>query len=184
MAELDFSRIVTINADGDKTTSLVIGVFKGNVSITIWTRSNNAGPVVKIPLPRSALTHIKECLQKILTGSPGSKIGTSFTKWDNETKKSSPLGVLHVGRDDKAHICLAVQAPSFPSMKFTLKTPGSFDSSEPLTDVQRSELSARTLIDQLNTDIPVAIALTSEKREGIPQNNRNSSQNRDSGFSF
>ena len=174
MSDLVFDRIVSITSENDKNTVLQIGVYQGNASATVWASGNNR-PLVKIGLPRATLTYLKEYLQKILISKPGERYGITFTKWDQETKKSNQLGTIYIGRDDKAIVCLAVQAVGVPPAKFPLKVSGGFDSSDPMTDVHRSELAARTLIDQLSVDIPVAIQLTSVKRD--IQRGGNNSQN-------
>jgi hypothetical protein len=163
VTELNFDRIVNLNAESDKKTSLNIGVWKGNASLTIFADGRQA---VRIPLNRHALVSLEEGLSGILAAAqPSTKTSWAFNKWDNETKKSSQLGAVYIGRDDKALLYVGIQAPGITSLKFPIKTPISFDKGEnPLSDLHRSELGGRTLLKQLSTDIPFAILLTSEKR--------------------
>lgn len=165
MADLDFGRMATYNAEGDKNTTLQIGVYMGHPSINVWS---NRSQVVRIPTPRSFLVLMKQLLRKAISGKPGDKNSVSFTKWDQETKKSTQLGVLYVGRDDKAVIYIGLQVQGHPPTKFPIKAPISFETGEPMSDHQRSELGAETLIEQLTHDIPTAMALTNFKRTDMP----------------
>lgn len=161
-AELDYNNIININADGDRSTSLKVGVWQGNASISVWA---NSSQVVRFSTPRTFQVLLREALEKLLVGKPGEKYPFTFNKWDQDTKKSVPLGSLQVGRDDKAMFYFGVQTTGHPPMKFVLKAPISFDTADPMSDVQRSELAAKTVVEQLKTDIALAIANTSVKRQ-------------------
>lgn len=166
MPELNFDKIISLNAEGDKATSASIGVFNGYASLTVWSSSLKGAPLVRIPLGRATLVKLRHDLQKLInSGKPGDNFGYNFSKWDNETKTSSNIGSVRMGRDDKALFAIGVQIPKHPPIKFVLKTPISFDTSEAMSDVQRSELAAQTMVDQLTYDVPYALALTSFKRE-------------------
>ena len=162
MAELSFDRIISINAENDKNTSLNMGVWQGNASLTVFA---NRAQAARIPMSRTFQVALASDLQKLLGGKPNDKNTFNFTKWDPDTKKSNPLGSVVVGRDDKAMIYIGVVSPGHSPMKFVLKSPISFDKSEPMSDIQRSELATLTLIAQLTVDIPHAILLTSFKRD-------------------
>lgn len=164
--EYDHNNILRLTSEADKKVSLQLGVYNGYASITI---RDDKDTIVRFSLPRSFLVFLKEELHKVLAGTPSFRKSAAFNKWDNEAKKVTQLGNIYVGRDDKAIIYLGIQAPGRTAIKFVLKTPFSFDSGEPLTDVQKSELTARTLIEQLTVDIPTAMIITSFKREGFPQ---------------
>jgi hypothetical protein len=179
MPEYDYNRIVSVNAENDKNTSLQMGVWNGNATITVFSNRNQ---VARLPMNRFFLVDMTRQIRKLLIGKPGDKYSWGFTKWDNEAKKSHPVGSLVVGRDDKALIYLGVQVTGHPPMKFLLKTPISFDSSTPMSEVDRSDLAAETLIQQLTVDIPQAIINTTYKRTDIG-GNRSGSGNGGSGQS-
>ena len=162
-AELDHNNIISLTAEGDRTTQLRIGVWQGNASISVWANSKQ---IFRTAAPRALLEDMADQLQKIVLGAPGSKENFTFSRWDNETKKLVALGSLTVGRDDKALIYLGIQAPNNPPVKFLFKSPISFEhGTTPMTDVERSELAARTAIAQLKLDIPIASILTNYKRQ-------------------
>ena len=162
VTELDFNNIINIQADGDRNTVFKVGVWQGNANITVW--SNNT-QVFRTNAPRTFLKLLRESLESILAGKPSDKKPHTLSRWDRDAKKFVPLGSLQIGRDDKAMIYFGVQAPGHPPMKFILKAPVSFDTDPPMSDVQRSELSARTVLEQLKDDIGSAIANTSVKRQ-------------------
>lgn len=162
MTELDFNRMVNLTAEGDRATTLSLGVYMGNASISVFSNKTN---VARLPLPRSGLYKLMKNLEAVIAGAPGMKIGTSFSKYDFETKKSTALGVLYIGKDDKSCIYFGVQAPNNQPMKFPIRTPSSIDNSDPMDDVGRSILAAETIVEQLRHDIPTAMALTSQKRQ-------------------
>jgi len=164
MTELSYDRMININAEGDKNTSFNIGVWQGNVSLTVFSNRNN---VVRIPMNRTFQVSLMHELQKLLTGKPGDKESWNFSKWDPETKKSVPVGAVVVGRDDKAMFYIGVQSSGHAPMKFLLKAPISFDMSSPMSDVKRSELAAATIVEQLRIDIPHACMNTSFKRTDV-----------------
>ena len=182
MADYDHSRIVSFNSENDKNTSFQLGVYMGHPSITVWS---NRSQIVRFATPRSYLVLMKQFLRKALDGKPGESDAVIFTKWDQDTKKSVQLGVLYVGRDDKAVIYIGLQAQGHAAIKFPLKTPMSFDTKEPMSDRRKSELMAETLIEQLTYDIPMAISITSFKRTDMPARSGSSSNsNESSSFSF
>lgn len=161
MADLSFDRLFSANAENDKNTSLSLGVWQGNASISVFS---NRAQVARLPVPRTFQVSLKKALQVLLTSKPTDKKSWNFSKWDPETKKSFSIGTFVIGRDDKAIFFIGIAAPDHPPMKFILKSPISFDTSDPMTDVQRSELAVETLIEQLGFDIPMAVSLTSFKR--------------------
>ena len=161
MPELDYNRMISLIAENDKNTNLTIGVWNGNARISVFANRN---PVANLPLNRFSLVSIQEGLTKILSGAPNEKTSWNFTKWDPDTKKSSAIGTLYIGRDDKALLYLGISAPNNTPMKFLLRTPISADTGEPMSDVHRSELAGRTLLQQLMVDIPQAMLNTSFKR--------------------
>ena len=162
MSELDFNRMVNLTAEGDRATTLSLGVYMGNASISVFSNKTN---VARLPLSRVAVYKLMKNLESVIAGAPGMKIGTSFSKYDFETKKSTPLGMLYVGKDDKSCIYFGVQAPNNQPMKFAVRTPASIDNIEPMDDVARSILAAETIVEQLRNDIPHASNLTSVKRQ-------------------
>lgn len=178
--ELDFNRMISINSDGDKTISLSIGVYQGNASLVVFSNKQLAA---KFSFPRSFITKLKLQMISLISAAPGTKVNFTFSKWDADAKKSITIGNLIVGKDDKSILFFGVQVPNHPSMKFPMKSQISFDLSEPMSDPDRSVLAAQTIIDQLATDIPMALQLTSFKRD--PNVNRgnfsNSSATRSSG---
>lgn len=172
MSELDFSRMISFNAESDKNTTLQIGVYMGYASITVWSNRNQ---VVRIPTSRTLLVQMRKYFQKILSSKPSEKVSISFSRWDLDTKKSVSIGVVYIGRDDKSTIYIGIQAPGHSPMKFPIKSSLSFDTSEPMSDVERSELETESLIERLTTDIPVAMVQTSYKRN-MPQKEETSSK--------
>jgi len=164
MPEYDYNRMVSMTAENDKNTSLQIGVWNGNATVTVFANRNQ---VARLPLNRFGLVDLARQLRKILVGKPGDKYSWNFTKWDNETKKSHAIGSLVIGRDEKALIFFGVQAPGHAGMKFVLKTTMSVDSSTPMSDVDKSDLAAETIIQQLTIDIPQAMVNTMFKRTDI-----------------
>lgn len=165
IADYDHNRIVSLTAEGDKNTNLQIGVYQGNASLVVFA---NRTLVAKFSLPRSFLVLLRESVEKMAIGKPGEKIGMPVSRWDNEAKKSVPLGTIYVGRDDKALIYIGIAAIGQAPLKFLIRTPLSFDLSDPMSEVDRSILGAHTLIAQMTVDIPIAIMLTSIKRADLP----------------
>jgi hypothetical protein len=159
--EYDHNRIVNLTADGDKATTLSIGVFKGNASLVVFSNKSLAA---KFSLSRDLISAIRKKLISTVTAAPGTKVVLNFSKFDPDQKKWISTGALVIGKDDKSMVYFGVTAPNTPAMKFPMKTAPSFDFSEPLSDPDKSILKAETVIEQFTTDIPMALMLTSEKR--------------------
>lgn len=160
--ELDFGGIINLNADGDKATSLIIGVYQKNASLAVFS---NKKMIARFPFPRTFISMFKHKLEGVMKAAPGTKVNCVFSKYDNDTKKSSGIGNMIIGKDDKSIMYLGIQAPNHPNMKFLMKTPLSFDLSDPMSDADRSLVAAQTIVDQLTIDIPNAISATSFKRD-------------------
>lgn len=160
--EFDFNKIISVNAEGDRATTLQIGVWGGNASLTVFSNKQIAA---KFALHRDCITQMEDKLTEFLTAPPGAKVSIFFTKYDFDSKKSSNLGTMVIGKDDKQMFYFGVQAVGQPGMKFVLKSPPSFDLADPMTDQAKSLLAARSVINKLHLDIPMAITLTMHKRE-------------------
>ena len=151
----------SFKADNDPNMSLTISVYMGSLVLCVFMK----GPPCRFTVPRSAVSMLKKTITNTINGQPGQKTSFDFIKWDPETKKQEPIGNLVVGKDDKGMIYFGVTAPSMPPTKFTIKAPLGIDTSEPMSDVDRSLLGAETLIEQLAHDIPMAILMTTQKKE-------------------
>lgn len=182
MADLSFDRIVSYTSEGDKNTVFQLGVYMGYASITVWA---NRSQVAKFALSRARLVLLKQYTQAAISGKPNEKFGINFTKFDPDSKKWNQIGSLYIGRDDRALIYLVVMSAGHPAMKFPVKTELSFDTTDPMTDIRRSEIAAATLVEQLTVDIPTAMMLSNVKRDNIPRSGGQQSGGGDSsGFSF
>ena len=164
VADYDHNRMVNIGAEGDRSTSLSIGVYQGNASLVVFANKAN---VARFSLNRQRLVQIKEELISLITAAPGTKTHVPFTKWDIDSKKSIPIGNLFIGKDDKSVIYFGVQTPGHPPIKFSIKVGLGIDGAEPYTDAQKSVLAVKTIIDQFTTDIPYAMTLTSVKKNNV-----------------
>ena len=170
MTEYDFNTIVKLTADGDKDTTFNIGVYNGNASITVWSKSSI---VVKFSFPMTFITAFERELQHLLTMKPSEKVSFPVSKYNAELKKQDPVGTLYMGRDDKAIFFLGISVKGQPSMKFPINPFLSFDMGEPMSPVQRSELGVHTIIKQMKDYLPVAMALTNYKRTDVPRRTNN-----------
>ncbi len=166
--ELDHGNLIQLIADGDRETRMMMGVFRGNASLAVFANNKMQ---FRLPLNRAALIHFGSDMQKILDAKPGEKFGTGFTKWNPESKKQDPLGTVYIGRDEKGLFYIGIAAVGSSPIKFLVRTSPGFDrTSEPMAETDRSLLAMRTLIQQLSQDLPMAMMLTSYKRQ--PMNNR------------
>jgi hypothetical protein len=162
MPDLNFDRSIQLNAENDKNTSMQIGVWNGNASLTVFS---NRQVVVKVPMNRFFQVSLKQALDVLLSaGKPGDKRSWNFTKYDPDTKKSNPLASVFVGRDDKALFYVGITSPGHSPMKFPIRLSMGMDTGTPMTEVERSELAAVTIAQQLHFDIPLQASLTNFKR--------------------
>jgi len=151
----------SFKADNDPNLSLTLSVFMGSFVLCVFMQ----GPPCRLIVPRSGISWLKKTVTNTINGQPGQKTSFELGKWDHETKKKEPIGNLVIGMDDKGMIYFGVTAPSMPPTKFTIKAQLGIDSTPPMSDVDRSLLGAELLIEQLAHDIPMAMLLTTQKKE-------------------
>lgn len=167
MAELDHNRLLNFTAEGDKATSFSAGVYQGGASAVVFS---NRQLVAKFSWPRAFVYTLHLKMLEIAKAAPGTKIVFHFSTYNPELKKSEPKGSMVIGKDDKSICYFGVQVQGQPPMKFLLKTPMSFDTSDPMDDVARSQLMALSVAEILRSDFPMASMLTMVKRD--PQQGR------------
>lgn len=170
--EVDHSRMISLNADGDKATSLSFGVYEGNVSAIVFS---NKAVVAKFSINDVFLTKLISEFESLLTAAPGTKKIFTTNKYNMDTKKMDPGPTMVVGRDDKSLFYFGIQAPSQSSYKFTMKAPASFDMSPPMDDTARSLLAFETNLRILQSDIVIAKRVTYVKKTGGNNGNNNRS---------
>ena len=165
----DHNRLYSLTAAGEKGTALRLESFRGRLSFGVFQDNK---PPVKIQLPQGMTTVIVYALEKLLDGGPNATpIKISLSKFDIQTKTSTPDGDIVIGRDEKNMLYIGVWKPGVGAdgkLKFPLRLPLSFDVSADIDAVQQSVLAARDLITTLNHDARVAAVVSSFKRKMPP----------------
>lgn len=167
----DHNRLFNVNAEGNKDISLMLSVFGGSLSFSIFVKGE--GRPHKLSLSSGgAMALFKRILKQAINGSPNCKETMIFNSWDAVSKKANQTGSLTVGRDDRNMIYIGVTMPALTATKFVIKTGLGVDLSTPLSDIDKSVLAAEELVMKLETIVPTAMAITSFKREGGFTNNK------------
>jgi hypothetical protein len=171
LLELDFGKMYSWYAQDNKDISAVLGVFKGNASITVW---NNKSIALRIPLGPFHQVYLRSNLEKAFRLGPDQKTVGTFTKFDPKERKSSVVATVVFGRDSKNLLYIAMGAPGFQSTKFLFRLPMSID--PPENEVEGSELAAKTFISVLSDRLPIAQSLSCvARKDDGPNKNYNAS---------
>lgn len=162
--ELDFNKLVRLGADKDRESSLQLGVYRGMASIAIF--QGQGAPKVKIPLGNRMSAYVIPAYLKQLkeNANPDFKVSLPITKFNPDTKKRDQVATVVFARDDKNVPFIGVSAPGINPVKFPIRVPLDFDLSQ-MTIVDQSKLALDAFIDVFTRHVPVAMALTSFKRE-------------------
>ena len=163
VAELDYNNLFKATAEGDKDTSMSIGVFKGNASIVVF-KAKESRPAIKIGLPGEGRVILMKDARKILTGGPDQHISRTIYKWNPEEKKMESAGTIIIGRNDRNVAFIGISGPSFTGVRFPFRISGAW-SSESMTESEKSEFGLEHFINVIERDVPNAISHTSVKRE-------------------
>ena len=156
---LDFNRMISLNADKDKETTLTIGVYNGAPSIAVFQGAG--APKIKInfgkPENRAILPDYLESLRT--NPNPSYKVELPYTRFDMETKTRVVIATLVFARDDRNMPFIGVSAPNFTPSKFYIRPSLDFDmGARPM--VEQTGLAIKGIIDHLRMDIPMAQRLT------------------------
>ena len=151
----------SFKSDNDKDVNLTISVYMGNLVICVFRR----GPHVRFTLNRGTLHSLRKTLSQAVKGTPGQKACLIFNRLNKETRRPEKYGMIVIGMDDNRMLYIIIGSPDFPETKFILKAPFGIEPSEPISDAENSLLGAEILIEQLSHDIPVAMLLTTQKKE-------------------
>ncbi|CAA7617386.1 hypothetical protein [Magnetospirillum sp. SS-4] len=151
------------SAENDKETTLIISVFAGRLFLNIFKRGLDKPD--RLHIARIGCLSLKDSLQNAINGQPGEKREHAFCRRDHGSKKEEWSGTLVIGKDDKHMIYLGLVTPNVQASKFVITVPSDMEMSISGSDIDRSVLGARALIEQLSCDIPNAILLTTQKKE-------------------
>ena len=180
MVEYDFNGLLKLKADGDKTTSMNLGVYMGycNWSIFKGNATGGGGKFIKkisIGSQRKDSIFTIRCLQALRDNpKPGYKKTLTMRKWNDEAKKMELDATMTYGRDDKNIPYIGVSAPGMTAIKFPLTVNMNFDLGDTSPEEQYDAVLEGT-ISVFTTHLPIAVNLTSLKRPpnsgGYRQNN-------------
>jgi uncharacterized membrane protein YgcG len=163
--EMQVPRITQKVADGSE--ELNIGVFNGKLSLTIFS-GQGAPPVWKQSLSLDATYLFKKLLRTVLASQPGTKKSFTFTRFDQNTKKSVLDSSLVVGKDDKQVFFLEAQFTANGSprtLRFLLKSPAGVSTGEDYNDAARSTNRLGVIIEYIDQYLPLAALFTARKAE-------------------
>ena len=168
---LSHDRFLNCKAEGNKDISMTLSVYAGSLCLNIFKIGLDRP--VRLQFPRSGCVLLKDALHAAIDGQPGHKVEIDIKKFNRDSKRSEKVGTLVVGRDEAGMIFFGVVEQRIPPSKFLLRASGDMEISATITDSERSLLGARTLIEQLTTDIPMAMMLTSFKNQQPSQSYKN-----------
>lgn len=160
---LRYDRFVSCNADNNKDISMTLSVYVGSLCMNIFKSGLNRP--VRLQFPRSGCVLLKDALQSALNGQPGQKVEMDIKKFNRDSRRSEKAGSIVIGLDEESMIYIGVIEPTIPPSKFIIRASSDMEVSSSITDSEKSILGARTLIEQLSTDIPMAMMLTSLKNQ-------------------
>lgn len=164
--EQDFSRMFSVNAEGDRETRMQIGVYKGNAQMAIF--KGVGAPVVSVKLGQDMQMTgiIARLLREAIRMSPGTSDRMDITRWIQEESKSVPEQSLTIGRDEKGIIHITVSAPNFEAKKFPIRLPFKVNIASKKDFADQSAMAAAVLSeDILLKAIPNAMVASNEKRD-------------------
>lgn len=164
--ELDFNRLASFNSTEDRNTTLVLGVFKGLASLSMFAGQGGGRPAWRLALSnRMCWKVLPFFLKKLKEKGPEEKIELPVTRYNRDEKKVETYATLIFGRDAKNVAYIGVTGQGVTPAKFLIRLPLVFDLSQHMQMSEQSNLAIDSLVDILETQVPQAVSLTSFKRE-------------------
>ena len=162
--ELQLDRLASLRAE-DKSSSLNIGVFRGNASIAVFQGESKGPPPLKIPLgPRTSQSVIPHFLRQVAAGDPETRKEINFSSWNPETKKSEHLATLVIAKDDQNRPFIGITSPKLSgSVKAYIRIGLSYNLGD-LSQAEQAKLAIEGMVKLFERDVPHAMTLTSFKR--------------------
>ncbi len=119
--DLSFDRMWQSNADKDRNTTLVIGVYRGRASMNIFS-GQTGGPRLKLPLPKQHNVLFRTVFNHVRKTAPDSKITIPVTQWDQQEKKLKTIGHVTLGIDTTNMAYIGIQATGVEPVKFPIRS--------------------------------------------------------------
>ena len=161
--ELNHDDFLKLTAENDKEVQLNLSVYRGGTAFTVFRKGNKP---LRVGLDRVKLFKLAEMVNQAIAGSPNLKAAMNTSTFDPDSKKWTLANTVTIGKDDKNLIYIGITALSGSvSYKFIVKSPISWDMSDPMDDVARSHIASKALVEKLKFDIPMAMVVTKFKRE-------------------
>ena len=159
---------------------LAMSVFNGRVRFSIFPPkgSNARGLIFNQALQPSGLILFKDMLKKYDTMTPESRQNLMFMDWDQDAKQAKPKASLIFGKDEKQNYYFELQFKHNDNNKVVQFSIMAGVIAQPTSDfsfADKSKLQVRTILDWMETVVPVAICLTGSKfkPQGGGQSNGN-----------
>jgi hypothetical protein len=147
---------------------LAMSVFNGRVRFSVFPPkgSNARGLIFNQALQPSGLILLKEMLAGYDTMTPDSRKNIMFMDWDQDAKQAKPKASLIFGQDEKQNFYFELQFKHNDNNKvirFGIMAGVIAQPSSEFSFADKSKLQVRTMIDWIETIVPVAICLTGSK---------------------
>ncbi len=146
------------------TENFQMKVWGGSLRVNI-TKEKEFKPIFERALTPAKVTVVKKMIEKIKTSSPGTKLPIVFSEWDRVEKKSAIDFVLTFLKDDKNMYHVEMQ---WKGNKYDCLLKGPFGisyGSDPMSEADKSAIELDTMLDWLNTVMPMQVILSNKKRE-------------------
>ena len=183
--ELQLDRLASLRGE-DKTSSIQIGVFRGNASIAVFQGEGKGPPPLKIPLgPRTSQTVIPHLLRQVAAGDPEVRKEITFTSWNSEAKKSEHLATMVLAKDEQNRAFMGISAPTKLSapVKAFIRISLGYDLTS-MSQPEQTKLAIEGMIRLFERDVPQAMTLTSFKRQPPGQRQQQQSSSSSGGDSI
>jgi uncharacterized membrane protein YgcG len=163
--EQDFGRLYSMPADREKDIRLNVAVWKGSVSLTIFTGQGKPY-AVKLGSDMNMVGIIARQLRRAIQLSPDTHERMDINGYDPNEKKAFPEATLIFGRDDKGIVYLGVSGPSFEMKRFPIRLPFKVSLPHMKDFAEQSGFATSILVeDILLKAVPAALIASNEKRD-------------------
>ena len=120
LGSLDFNGLWTAREAQNRDVRADVGVFRGNLSFSVFDKSKGGAPVFKFPIPRDFSIWTKLTFSHLLTAAPGTKYSVAMETYNPETRTSTSDATVIYGVDTKGTPYVGITCPA-GSFKFPLR---------------------------------------------------------------
>lgn len=136
-----------VQKDRNSGKTLAFGLWNGRVSIQVYDSANMKNKNFRRNLSEDELVLIEKVINKVIAGSPETKLSCQFQEYDRNSKQFRIKAVIAIEKDSKQVYRMSLtDCDTNQTFTFSLKSPATMTSgNEPLNDGNLSSIKIETL---------------------------------------